>query len=76
MPRGKQHQKTEVSTKKKFVNTELAAKALGLSPGTLHNHRYNGTGLPYVKFGSRILYDVADILKYLEDHKVYPANSS
>lgn len=57
-------------SKKQFIPTGEAAKILHLSPGTLANHRTARIGLPYCKLGGRVLYDISDIEKYLEDHKI------
>lgn len=48
------------------------SKFVHKSVGTLANDRLYRRGLPYIKLRGRILYDMADILKYLEDHKIRP----
>lgn len=40
--------------------------------GTLAQDRYMGRGLPYVKFGRKVLYDRADVETFLDSCKVTP----
>ena len=56
-----------------YTTTGPAAQMVCKSPGTLANDRLHRRGLPYVKFGGRVLYKIEDIRKYLEARKVYPA---
>ncbi len=62
-------------TGKRFVNAETAGKLLGKTAGTLANDRFFDRGLPYIKARGRILYDLKDLQKYLDDCKVYPQNN-
>ena len=52
---------------KKLLNRREAAEMLGISSGTLAVwlccKRYD---LPYIKLGSRVMYDYDDILKFIE----------
>jgi len=57
-----------------YVNTQAAAKLVGKTAGTLANARYLSQGLPYIKARGRVLYDVRDLQRYLEDCKIYPEN--
>lgn len=43
-------------------------KMLGISAGTLHTLRINGT-IPYTKVGGVIYYDRQDIMKILEENR-------
>ena len=40
------------------ANTKKLAEILGLSPRTLEYWRMVGTGPPFVKLGSRVIYDL------------------
>ena len=55
------------SLPKKLLNRREAAEMLGISSGTLAVwlccKRYD---LPYIKLGSRVMYDYDDILKFIE----------
>lgn len=45
-----------------------AAQALGVSPGTIDNLRRSGE-LPSVKIGTRRLFDMADLHRFIEARK-------
>ena len=62
---------------RKYLSTETAAKVLCKSEGTLNNMRFYGTGPRYIKMpGLRghVLYDIKDLIKWMDDHKVIPEN--
>ena len=56
-----------------LLNTEEAAKGLGMAPQTLINMRATGRGPAYVKIGGRVRYRLKDLEEYLEARKVVPA---
>ena len=39
---------------------------------TLANERYRGRGIPYYKVGSSIRYKLADVISFMERHRVDP----
>ncbi|MGW5314515.1 DNA-binding protein [Nocardia thailandica] len=43
-----------------------AAEKMHTTPGKLAQDRYLGRGLPYVKYGRKVLYREGDIRAYLE----------
>ena len=47
---------------------DLAAR-LKVSVRTLQAHRRRGAGIPYVKFGRCVRYDLADVAAYLDGNK-------
>lgn len=56
----------------RYLTPESTAKLVHRSAGTLANDRWSGRGLPYIKVGGRILYDLKDIEKFMERHKIRP----
>lgn len=38
---------------------------------SLRNDRYLKIGIPFVKLRRQVRYDVADILQYMDSHKIY-----
>ena len=54
---------------KKLMNAAQAARWLGMSPSYLSKARMNGSGPPYLKIGTRVLYDEADLSAWLEAQK-------
>jgi predicted DNA-binding transcriptional regulator AlpA len=56
-------------TTQQLISTMAAAKLLGLSPSTLSKWRMKGTGPEYIKVGTRVLYERADIAAWLDANK-------
>lgn len=56
----------------KFLNEHRVAELTGLALSTLRNDRSQGRRLPYVKIGKAVRYDVADVLEFMETHKITP----
>jgi hypothetical protein len=60
-----------MQTKPQLLDNEQAAKFLNISPTTLVTWRCRKSyAVPYFKIGTRIYYDVADLLAWLESRKV------
>ncbi len=55
---------------KKLLTNSQAADYLGLHPQTLHNWRFNGKYLDYVKLGSRVLYEEEELERFIERSRV------
>lgn len=51
-----------------LINRQEAARLLGVSPGTIDNLRTQGE-LPSIKIGTRRLYDVTDLIYFIESRK-------
>lgn len=51
------------------LDTEAAARQLGLSPRTLEKMRVYGGGPVYEKNGRRVLYDIDDLLAWRQRNK-------
>ena len=54
----------QVSNGPKYLTNREAASFLRLSPRTLEKQRVVGGGPPFKKFGSRVLYDEADLSEW------------
>jgi hypothetical protein len=52
-----------------LLNVKEAAKYLHCSPGHLSNLRVQGGGPPYTKKTGRVLYDMADLDRWLSEGK-------
>jgi hypothetical protein len=39
---------------------------------TLANERYRGAGIPYYKVGASVRYKLADVLSFMERHRIDP----
>jgi hypothetical protein len=59
--------------KHQLVDAEAAGEFLGVSTLTLQAWRFHKRyNLPYVKIGSRVMYDVNDLAAFVESRKVRP----
>jgi predicted site-specific integrase-resolvase len=54
------------------LTEQQAAEAMGLSVHTLRTFRSRGTGIPYVKRGTRVSYRKEDIDEYLIGKYIVP----
>lgn len=48
-----------------FVDSYEAAQIIGSTPGSLAQHRNNGTGPPYYKDGTSVRYRRRDLVDYM-----------
>jgi len=49
-----------ITDPRRFINTREFAKRCGISESTANKARITGTGCPFYKIGSRVVYDVAE----------------
>jgi hypothetical protein len=57
----------------KLVDAQNAAEILGTTPGNLAQWRiHRRYDLPWVKVGSRVMYDLADLVAFIESRKIRP----
>lgn len=54
---------------RRYLNTEEAAAYIGISASTLSRMRVSGEGPCYSKAGRRVLYDVAQLDKWMEKRR-------
>jgi hypothetical protein len=54
----------------RYITEREVSVLAGLSTKTLQNWRLRRQGIPFVKLGSAVRYSVADVLKFIEGHKV------
>ena len=52
----------------KYLNEYQVSEYTSISVHTLRRNRSLNRGIPYIKHGARVLYDVDDINRYLHDH--------
>jgi len=64
-----------VEPTKNFLRDCEIAKEIGVSAQKLRQDRLKGIGLPYIRFGGRILYDREDVFKYLRSQTVSPGET-
>lgn len=55
---------------KRYLSEKQTAEYIGLSVKTLQRLRGSGKGMPFVKAGTRIIYDINDLNDYMSARKV------
>ena len=58
--------------KKKFLRDVELATELGFSVSKLRQDRHLNRGIPFIRAGRCVLYDFAEVLKYLEKRTIRP----
>ena len=53
-----------------YLNENEVAKRLGVSVKLLQKHRWESKGLPYIKFGARVIYSEPEVVDYMEKHSI------
>ena len=53
-----------------YLNENQVSERLGVSVKLLRKHRLESKGLPYVKFGARVLYAEPEVVEYLQKHRI------
>ena len=53
----------------KLLTPKELAEILGVSTETLAQNRYLGQGVPYIKVGKRVRYQLNDVIAYLEANR-------
>jgi hypothetical protein len=64
------HQK--MNKDKNYLTEKEASIKSRKALSTLRNDRLMGRGLPYIKVGRSVRYDLDDIIAYMESHKIVP----
>jgi len=63
----------EIDRIPQLINTARAANILGRSPATLKRWRYEGIGPDYVEIQGRVSYDVAVLIRYINENTRVPS---
>ena len=56
--------------KNKYLTEKQVAEITGISLSTLRNERSLGQGIPYVKLGRSVRYNLYDVIDYMESRKI------
>jgi len=54
----------------RWVEPMEVERITGKKLQTLANERYRGTGIPYYKVGASVRYKIADVLSFMEQHRI------
>ena len=55
-----------------LIDEKEVSQIIKRSVQTLRNERCQGRGLPYIRIGRSIRYDIADIERYIQIHRIDP----
>lgn len=67
---------TNIGNFPKYLNENKVSEITGRALQTLRNDRFNGMGIPYVKFGRSVRYSLADVVQFMESRKIIPVNEA
>lgn len=59
-----------------YLNEKQVSEFTGISLSSLRNHRHQCKGLPYIKLGKSVRYDIRDIIRHMESHRILPLDGS
>ena len=57
-----------------YLNEKQVEKMTARPLSTLRNDRHLGRGIPYIKIGRSVRYSKADVVAFMEAHKVHTKN--
>lgn len=58
----------------KYLTEKQVSEMTGLALPTLRNDRFLGRRLPYIKIGKAVRYNEADVIAFMEAHKIRTSN--
>ena len=59
---------------KKYVGEQTVSQITGWSVQTLRNHRHLSKGIPYLKCGRSVRYDLSDVHNYMQSKRIATAD--
>ncbi len=59
---------------KQYLNEKEVCEFTGISLSSLRNNRHLCKGLPYIKLGKSVRYDLRDVISHMESHRIQPFN--
>jgi len=54
----------------KYINEYQLSELIGIALSTLRNNRSKGQGIPYIKLGRSVRYNLQDVIDFMEAHKI------
>lgn len=59
-----------MTIEKKYLTEKQVSEITRIALSTLRNHRHQRRGIPYVKYGKSVRYDLNDVLNFMDNHKI------
>ena len=53
-----------------YLNEKQVSKLTGKAVATLRNERSKRIGINFIKAGGKVIYDIQDIIKYMNDRRI------
>ena len=60
----------EAKVTARYINEVRVAYITGRALSTLRNERARGLGIPYIKIGRSVRYDLMDVINFMESRKI------
>ena len=60
-----------METKIQYINENQVSEITKMALSTLRNNRSKGQGIPYIKLGRSVRYDLQDVIEFMEAHKIW-----
>ena len=54
----------------KYVDEQEVSKITCRALQTLRNDRHRGRGIPYIKVGRQVRYNLKEVIEFMESHRV------
>jgi len=67
---GKFQRREILEAQTKYLTEQQVAKITSRALSTLRNERSKGLGIPYIKLGRSVRYDLQDVIEFMEAHKI------
>ena len=55
----------------RYINENQVSKITKIALSTLRNNRSKGLGIPYIKLGRSVRYNLQDVIEFMEAHKIW-----
>ena len=55
---------------KTYLTEQQVAEMTERAVGTLRNDRWMDRGIPFIRFGRQVRYDLDDVIAFMESHRV------
>ena len=59
----------------RYVNENQVSKITGRAVQSLRNDRFLKKGIPYIKVGRSVRYDLRDVIDFMESHRIDTRNN-
>jgi hypothetical protein len=60
----------EAKVTARYLKEVQVAEITGRALSTLRNERARGIGIPYIKIGRSVRYDLTDVIHFMDAHKI------